>query len=56
MLTKDPALKARFEQRLRDEPDFARDPAARLEFFARLHPSWDRSYNVYPVLRLNRSP
>jgi hypothetical protein len=56
MLAKDPALKARFEQRLRDEPDFARDPAARLEFFARLHPSWDRSYNVYPVLRLNRSP
>jgi hypothetical protein len=56
MLAKDPALKARFEQRLRDDADFAKNPAARLEFFARLHSSWDASYNVYPVLRTDRMP
>lgn len=56
MLAKDPALKARFEQRLRDDAAFAGNPSARLEFFARLHPSWDRAYNVYPVLRVDRAP
>jgi hypothetical protein len=56
MLAKDAALKARFEQRLKDDADFAKNPAARLEFFARLHSSWDASYNVYPVLRTDRMP
>ena len=56
MLAKDPALKARFEQKLKDDPAFAKNPAARLEFFARLHASWDQAYNVYPVLRLDALP
>jgi hypothetical protein len=56
MLAKDPELKARFEQRLRDDAAFAGSPSARLEYFARLHPSWDRAYNVYPVLRVDRAP
>jgi hypothetical protein len=56
MLAKDAALKARFKQRLKDDADFAKKPAARLEFFARLHSSWDASYNVYPVLRTDRMP
>ena len=56
MLAKDPALKARFEQRLKDDAGFAKDPSARLEFFARLHSSWDQAYNVYPVLRVDRMP
>ena len=56
MLAKDPALKARFEQRLKDDPEFAKSPSARLDFFARLHSSWDKSYNVYPVLRTDRTP
>lgn len=56
MLARDPALKTRFEQRLRDDPAFAKDPSARLDFFARLHPSWDGTYNVYPVLRIDRVP
>ncbi|MFT3761933.1 MAG: M14 family metallopeptidase [Pseudoxanthomonas sp.] len=51
MLAKDPALKAEFEDRLRDDPKFAASPRARLEFFQRLHPSWDERYNLYPVLR-----
>ncbi|QNP40914.1 M14 family metallopeptidase [Lysobacter solisilvae (ex Woo and Kim 2020)] len=56
MLARDPALKARFEQRLKDDAAFAKDASARLEFFARLHSSWDQAYNVYPVLRIDHAP
>jgi hypothetical protein len=56
MLAKDPALRARFEQRLRDDPAFAASPRARLEFFQRLHPSWDTGYDRYPVLRTDAVP
>ncbi len=56
MLAKDPALKARFERKLRDDPDFAKDPRARLDFFYRLHPSWDERYDLYPVLRTETVP
>jgi hypothetical protein len=56
MLATDPDLKARFEQRLRDDPEFARDPAARLDFFYRRHPSWDNRWNLYPVMRTQVAP
>jgi predicted deacylase len=56
MLAKDPALKAAFEQRLKDDPAFAGSPQARLEFFHRRHPSWDARYNLYPVLRADTIP
>jgi hypothetical protein len=56
MLAKDPALKARFEQRLKDDAAFAKDPQARLEFFYRLHDSWDDRYNLYPVMRTDTAP
>ena len=51
MLAKDPALKAEFEKRLKDDADFARNPGARLDFFYRRHPAWDAGTNRYPVLR-----
>ncbi|MCD0259326.1 M14 family metallopeptidase [Xanthomonas melonis] len=51
MLARDAALKAQFEQRLANDKAFAGDPQARLEFFARRHPSWDERYRLYPVLR-----
>jgi hypothetical protein len=53
MLAKDPALKAAFEQRLHDDPAFAANPRARLEFFARRHSSWDQRYGLYPVYRID---
>lgn len=56
MLAKDPALKAAFEQKLKDDAAFAQDPGARLQFFARRHPSWDERYNLYPVLRVDAAP
>ncbi len=51
MLASNPALQAKFEQRLKNDDKFAKDPTARLEFFYRLHPSWDERYNLYPVMR-----
>ncbi|PPV06594.1 hypothetical protein XBLMG947_2542 [Xanthomonas bromi] len=51
MLAHDPALKAQFEQRIASDPDFAKNPQARLEFFAKRHASWDERYQLYPVLR-----
>ena len=56
MLAKDPALKAAFEQKLKDDAEFAKNPGARLQFFARRHPSWDERFNLYPVLRTDATP
>lgn len=56
MLRRDPALKAAFLQKLAAEPEFARDPRRRLEFFARRHPSWDERFNLYPVYRVEVAP
>ena len=55
-MLRDPAVKAEFERRLRDDKAFAADPAARLEFFYRRHPSWDERYQLYPVLRIDAAP
>ena len=55
MLRKDPALRREFERRLED-PEFARNPAARLEFFYRRHSSFDERLNLYPVFRSADSP
>jgi hypothetical protein len=56
MLARDPALKAEFEKTLKDDPDFAKSPRARLDFFYRRHPAWDAGYNRYPVLRTDVAP
>jgi murein tripeptide amidase MpaA len=55
-LAADPALAAQFQQKLADDPAFARNPAARLEFFARRHASWDERLNLYPVMRTDAAP
>ncbi|MCH6481967.1 M14 family metallopeptidase [Pseudoxanthomonas sp. LH2527] len=55
-MLQDPAVKAEFERRLRDDKAFVADPGARLEFFYRKHPSWDERYQLYPVLRVDTAP
>jgi hypothetical protein len=55
MLEKDPALKDEFTKRLASDPEFARDPEARLEFFYRRHPSWDERFALYPVYRVDQT-
>jgi hypothetical protein len=54
MMAKDPKLKAEFEQKLHDDPAFAADSRARLQFFFERSP-WYSVQNVghYPVLRMN---
>jgi hypothetical protein len=51
MLKSDPAVRRAFDQRLAEDPEFARNPSARLDFFYRRHSSWDERYNLYPVYR-----
>ena len=54
MLAKNPSLKIEFEKKLHDDPAFAKDPDARLEFFFERSP-WYIAQRVgaYPVLRLD---
>ncbi|MGI4719398.1 MAG: M14 family metallopeptidase [Janthinobacterium lividum] len=53
---KDPAVAAEFKRRLETDPAFAKNPHARLEFFAMRHASWDERFRLYPVLRTNVAP
>ena len=50
-LARDPALAAEFRRKVETDPAFAKNAHARLEFFARRHPSWDERLNLYPVMR-----
>lgn len=56
MLATDPALKAAFERRIKQDAAFANDPQARLQYFARRHASWDDEFNLYPVFRTAVAP
>lgn len=53
---KDPVVAAEFKRRLETDPAFAKNPHARLEFFAMRHASWDERFRLYPVLRTNVAP
>ena len=50
-LAADPALKLTFEKKLATEPEFVKNPEARLAFFAQRHSSWDERYLLYPIMR-----
>ena len=56
MLARDPALRATFEKKLKDDPKFAASAEARLEFFYRRHTAWDERYGLYPVFRTDATP
>lgn len=51
ILAKRPDVATQFKEKLASDPAFAKDPNARLEFFYKLHPSWDERFNLYPVFR-----
>lgn len=55
-MLKDPAVKAEFDNKVKNDPAFAKDASARLEFFHRRHASWDERFNLYPVMRTDRTP
>jgi hypothetical protein len=53
LMAKDPKLKAEFEAKLAAEPDFAKNPYARLNWFY-LRSAWGEwDLGLYPVLRLD---
>ncbi|HEY0063243.1 MAG TPA: M14 family metallopeptidase [Telluria sp.] len=56
MMAADPALAAAFKAKLAADPAFAGSAEARLEYFARLHASWDERFNLYPVVRTAAAP
>jgi hypothetical protein len=53
VLAKEPALQDEFDRKLAQEPAFAADPAARLNFFLQRHASWDAQRDLYPVFRVD---
>jgi hypothetical protein len=52
MLAADPALKKEFDEKVASDKEFAADGRARLNFFYKKSPYWDRSMGLYPVARL----
>ncbi len=52
-MLRDPAVRAEFEKKLREDATFAANPGARLEFFYRRHSAWDERFGLYPVFRVD---
>lgn len=51
MLADDPDLAREFTTKLREDPDFAHNPAERLQWFYRRTPYFDQRWRLYPVAR-----
>ncbi len=52
---RDPKVAAEFAAALAD-PELQKDPARRLDFFYRRHPSWDERKDLVPVVRVDAAP
>jgi hypothetical protein len=52
MLAKDANLKREFEERIKNDADFAKSSRARLNFFFERSPYFDKNIGLYPVARL----
>jgi murein tripeptide amidase MpaA len=55
LLARDAAVKAAWDEKLKD-PEFARNPRARMRFFYERHPAHDPRFNLYPVFRTGSAP
>jgi murein tripeptide amidase MpaA len=51
MLKNSPVLAARFNKKLTSDKAFANNPNARLQWFYRQSPFYDKNHGIYPVLR-----
>jgi hypothetical protein len=49
MMAADAKLKSEFEAKLAAEPEFAKNPSARLSWFYARTPYFDDAYLLYPV-------
>lgn len=54
VLKKDPALKARLEEKKKTDEKFAANSSAQLDFIYKNSPYYEPGHNRYPVYRLNR--
>lgn len=52
MLAKDPNIRKEFEEKLKNDESFRKNPYERLNFFYKRSPYWDRNLNVYPIMKL----
>ncbi len=52
MIAENPSLKNEFEKRKKDNPEFAKDQYAQLQWFFERSPYWDKKKDVYPVGRI----
>jgi len=52
-LAADPTLRAKFDAALAADPEMARTPAKRLEWFYRRHAAWDERVDLLPIYRTN---
>lgn len=52
MLEANPALREEFEKKVREEPDFAKNQRARLDWFYQRSPYAEPGYQKYPILRV----
>jgi hypothetical protein len=51
MLAKDPSLKTQFDAALAADPELAKSPAKRLQWFYKRHPAWDERVSLLPIYR-----
>lgn len=56
LLAKDPSLRAKFDADVAADPELARSPARRLDWFYRRHPGWDERVDLLPVYRVAADP
>ncbi|HEY5928525.1 MAG TPA: M14 family zinc carboxypeptidase [Kofleriaceae bacterium] len=54
MLDKDPSLRAQFDAAVAADPELAKSPERKRDWFYRRHPAWDDKYNLLPIYRSDR--
>jgi len=54
MLERDPQLRAQFDAAVAADPELAKSPEKKREWFYRRHPAWDEKYNLLPIYRSDR--
>jgi hypothetical protein len=55
-LATDPALRAQFDAAVAADPELAKSPGKKLEWFYRRHPAWDERFNLLPIYKTDREP
>jgi hypothetical protein len=53
-LAADPELRAKFDAALAADPELAKSPERRLEWFYRRHSAWDERFDLLPIYRSDR--